>query len=216
MALFWTAGRRSAKLVYTAPSQNSLRVTIQGMPSHAGVAPEKGVSAIVAAAKAIAAMQLGRIDTETTANVGTIQGGTARNIVPAEVTLLCEARSRTQEKLDAQTRHMRETFERECAALGATVHVEVIPEYRAYHLQKEDPVLRIAVEAAKAAGLSPSFKESGGGSDGNIFNGYGFPTTVLGCAMEKVHTHDEFLRISDMVKDAAWVVEIIRTARDFR
>ncbi len=203
-------------LVYRQPSQNSLRVRIEGVPSHAGVAPEKGVSAIVAAAKAIAAMRLGRIDEDTTANVGTIEGGTARNVVPAHVTLLCEARSRSQEKLDEQTRHMRETFERECAALGATAHVEVVTEYRAYHLNQDDPVLRIAMDAARAAGLEPSLRASGGGSDANIFNGYGVPTTVLSCGMEKVHTHDEFVRIPDMVKDAAWVVEIVRAAREFR
>jgi len=203
-------------LVYTAPSQNSLHVTIEGMPAHAGVAPEKGVSAIVAAAKAIAAMRLGRIDEETTANVGTIQGGTARNIVPAEVKLVCEARSRSQEKLDRQTAHIKETFERECAALGATAHVEVVEEYQTYHLSAEDPVLRIAMAAAHAADLTPTLRPSGGGSDGNIFNGYGVPTTVLSCGMEKIHTHDEFCRLSDMVKDARWVVEIVRVARDFR
>lgn len=203
-------------LVYTAPSQNSLRVRIEGTPAHAGAAPEKGVSAIVAAARAIAAMNLGRIDEETTANVGTIQGGTARNVVPAQVVLVCEARSRTQSKLDAQTTHMKETFERECQATGATAHVEVVEEYRTYHLGESDAVLRIGTNAARAAGLPPTLRPSGGGSDGNIFNGYGFPTTVLACGMEKIHTHDEFCRISDLVKNAAWVREIVRSARDFR
>lgn len=203
-------------LVNAQPSQNSVRVHIEGVPAHAGVAPERGVSAIVAAARAIAAMRLGRIDEETTANIGTIEGGTARNVVPAEVRLLCEARSRSQAKLDAQTAHMKETFERECAAVGATARVEVIEEYRTYTLEDNSPVLRIASDAARACGLDPSLRSSGGGSDANVFNGYGVPSTVLGCGMEKVHTHDEFVRISDMVNDAAWVVEIVRAARDFR
>lgn len=203
-------------LVYTAPSQNSLKVRIEGKPAHAGASPEKGISAIVAAARAIAAMKLGRIDDETTANVGTIQGGTARNIVPAEVSLICEARSLTQEKLDAQTTHMKETFEREAAAFGAIAHVEVISEYRTYHLKESDPVLQIALRAAEAAGLNPSLRPSGGGSDGNIFNNYGFPTTVLSTGMQQIHTHDEFCTLSDMVKDARWVLEIVRAARDFR
>jgi tripeptide aminopeptidase len=203
-------------LVHTAPSQNSLRVRIEGKPAHAGVAPEKGISAITAAANALAKMRLGRIDAETTANVGTIHGGTARNIVPAEVSLLCEARSRTQAKLDAQTAHMKETFEREAAALGAVAHVQVIEEYRTYDLKESDSVLRIAIQAAERAGLTPSLRPSGGGSDGNIFNGYGFPTTVLSCGMEKIHTHDEFCTISGMVQDAQWCLEIVRVARDFR
>jgi tripeptide aminopeptidase len=203
-------------LTYTAPSQNSLRVRIEGKPAHAGVAPEKGVSAIVAAARAIAAMKLGRIDEETTANVGVIEGGTARNIVPAEVTMICEARSRTQAKLDAQTAHMKDVFEREAAAVGATAYVEVIEEYRSYNLQESDPVLQIAVQAAQAADLPVKLRPSGGGSDGNIFNDFGFPTTVLATGMQQIHTHDEFCTISDMVKDARWVVEIVRAARDFR
>jgi tripeptide aminopeptidase len=200
-------------VVYTAPSQNSLCVRVEGKPSHAGAAPEKGVSAILAAAKAIAAMKLGRIDEETTANVGTIQGGTARNIVPAEVTMICEVRSRSQAKLEAQTAHMKETFERECAAVGAVAHVEVIEEYRAYNLTESDPVLKIALDAARAAGMETSLRPSGGGSDGNIFNGYGFPTTVLGCGMQQIHTHEEFCTISDLVKDTRWVLEIVRAAQ---
>jgi tripeptide aminopeptidase len=191
-------------------------VRIEGRPAHAGVAPEKGVSAIVAAANAIAKMTLGRIDAETTANVGIIHGGTARNIVPAEVSLLCEARSRTQAKLDAQTAHMKETFEREAAAVGAVAHVEVIEEYRTYDLRESDAVLRIATQAARAAGLTPSLRASGGGSDGNNFNGYGIPTTVLSCGMEKIHTHDEFCTVSGMVQDARWCLEIVRAARGFR
>ncbi|MDX1934851.1 MAG: M20/M25/M40 family metallo-hydrolase [Capsulimonadales bacterium] len=203
-------------LTVSAPYQNSIRVRIEGVPAHAGASPEKGVSAILAAARAIAVMTQGRIDDDTTANIGTIQGGSARNIVPAEVVLVGEARSRVKSKLDAQTAHMKEVFEREAAALGAVAHVEIIGEYQGYHLQESDPVLRIAMTAARACGLEPSLRPTGGGSDGNIFNGYGFPSTVLGCGMQKIHTHDEFCTLSDMILDAAWVLEIVRAARDFR
>ena len=203
-------------LTYTAPSQNSLKIRIEGKPSHAGSSPEKGVSAILAAANAIAAMTLGRIDAETTANIGTIQGGTGRNIVPAEVIMVGEARSRDQAKLDTQTAHMKEVFEREAAAIGAVAHVEVIEEYKTYNLGENDAVIRIASQAARATGLNPVLRPSGGGSDGNIFNGFGIPTTVLACGMEQIHTHDEFCTISALVQDAQWVVEIVRSARDFR
>jgi tripeptide aminopeptidase len=203
-------------LITSAPSQNSLLVRIEGVPAHAGVAPEKGVSAIVAAAHAVAALPLGRIDEETTSNVGTIHGGTARNIVPAEVVLVCEARSRNAAKLETLTAQMKETFEREAAAWGATAHVLVTSEYRTYDLKESDPVMRIALDAARAAGLTPSLRGSGGGSDGNVFNEYGFPTTVLSCGMEKIHTHDEFCRISGMVADTRWVLEIVRAACEFR
>jgi len=208
------SGPPVGEIIYTAPSQNSLRVRIVGKPSHAGAYPEKGISAIVAAAKAIAAMNLGRIDEDTTANIGTINGGTARNIVPAEVFMVGEARSRSQEKLDKQTAHMKETFEREAETIGAIAEVQVIEEYKTFQVGENDPVMRIAVAAAKAADLTPSLRASGGGSDGNIFNGYGFPTVVLSTGMQQIHTHDEFCRISDMVKDARWVMEVVRAARN--
>jgi peptidase T-like protein len=203
-------------IIAAAPSQNSLTIRVEGVPAHAGAAPEKGVSAILAAARAMVAMKTGRIDEETTANIGIIEGGSARNIVPAEVRIVGEARSRDQAKLEAQTQHMVETFHRECEAVGAKAHVEVTEQYRAYRLAPEDPVLQIAVKAAEAVGLPVSLRESGGGADANIFNGYGVPTTVLSCGMEKIHTHDEFCRLSDMVKDTRWVLEIVRAARELR
>lgn len=207
------SGPPVSQIVYTAPSQNSLRVRIQGKAAHAGGEPEKGISAIIAASNAIAKMKLGRIDMDTTANIGTIQGGTARNVVPAEVFIIGEARSRVQAKLDAQTAHMVETFEREAAALGATAKVEVIHEYGTYYINEDDPVMVIAKKAAVAAGLTPRLRESGGGSDGNVFNNYGIPTVVLSTGMQKIHTHDEFCTISDLVKDTHWVLEVVRAAR---
>ena len=207
------SGPPMGAMVSSAPSQNSFRVRIEGIPSHAGASPEKGVNAIVAAANAISRMKLGRIDEDTTANIGIIQGGSGRNIVPAEVILVGEARSRTQSKLDVQTAHMKEVFEREAAAMGATAHVEIVEEYKTYTLADDSPVAQIATKAAYNLGLETSFRPTGGGSDANIFNGYGFPTTVLSTGMQKVHTHEELCSLDAMVKDAQWVVEIVRTAR---
>ena len=206
------SGPPLGSLTYSAPSQNSLKVRIVGKPAHAGIAPETGINAISAASRAMAKMTIGRIDEETTANIGLIFGGTGRNIVPAEVTVICEARSRSQEKLDKQTAHMKEIFEQEARAMGAEAFVEVTEEYKTYHLNENEPTLSIGLAAAKNAGLPPSVRASGGGSDGNIFNGFGFPTTVLACGMEKIHTHDEFCRISDMEKNTLWVLEIVREA----
>ncbi|MGC4046565.1 MAG: M20/M25/M40 family metallo-hydrolase [Armatimonas sp.] len=206
------AGPPVGNLTCASPGQNSLKVSITGKPAHAGVAPELGISAIQAAANAISKMTLGRIDSETTANIGIIQGGTGRNIVPAEVTLIGEARSRDAEKLARQTAHMVETFEREAAALGAKADVAVTSEYASYRLSESDTVVQMAAAAAKAVGLPVELKESGGGSDANIFNGHGVPTVVLATGMEEIHTHKEFCRLSDMEKDTRWVLEIVRQA----
>ena len=114
------AGPPVGSLVYSAPTQDIFEVWIHGKPAHAGAQPEDGVSAILVAARAIARMKLGRIDHETTANVGIITGGTATNIIPAECYLKCEARSRNQAKLDKQREHMIACFQEEAAAAGVT------------------------------------------------------------------------------------------------
>ncbi len=199
-------------IVCAAPAQDSIRVTIHGKPAHAGVHPEAGINAIVAASRAVAAMQIGRIDEQTTANVGTIHGGTARNIVPAEVQLVCEARSRDNSHLDRQTAHMVETFERECSAMGARAEIEVKRQYPAFHLDTESPTVRLAWDAAQAIGVEPKLQESGGGSDANHFNGFGVPTAVLATGMREIHTHDEYCLLSDMVLDHHWIVAIVASA----
>ena len=206
------AGPPVGNLTCSAPSQNSILVTIHGTPAHAGVFPEKGVSAILAASNAISKMNLGRIDPETTANIGTISGGTARNVVPAEVKIVAEARSRSQQKLVAQTAHMKEVFETEATKIGARAEVEIIEEYQGYTLSEADPVVALAAQAARTLGLPTALKESGGGSDANVFNGYGIPTVVLATGMEAIHTHDEFCRVSDMVLDTRWILEIVQLA----
>lgn len=206
------AGPPVGGIVRAAPAQDSIKVRVHGTAAHAGAEPEKGVSAIVAAAKAIAALRIGRIDEQTTANVGTIHGGTARNIVPAEVDLVCEARSRDNARLDIQTEHMRSTLERECSAFGARASFEIKRQYPAFRLDDDTPVVRLAATAATACGLEPSLQESGGGSDANHFNAFGIPTAVLATGMQRVHTHDEYCLLSDMEKDHRWIVEIVRQA----
>ncbi|MDI4654797.1 peptidase dimerization domain-containing protein, partial [Pseudoalteromonas shioyasakiensis] len=103
-------------------------MTVHGKTAHAGVAPERGVSAITIAAKAIAQMPLGRIDEETTANIGRFEGGTQTNIVCDRVDILAEARSLVPEKMEAQVAKMKEAFERVAEEMGgrADVHVEVM------------------------------------------------------------------------------------------
>ena len=113
-----------AGITVSAPSHETMTIEIIGRAAHAGIAPEKGVSAIIAASRAISKMKLGRIDSETTANVGVIEGGKARNIIPEFVAIKAEARSRDEDKLKAQIDHMLHMFEIEAAAVGARVNVK--------------------------------------------------------------------------------------------
>lgn len=202
--------------IYQAPTQDIFEVWIHGKAAHAGAAPEDGISAILIAAKAISQMRLGRIDPETTANVGIIHSGTATNIIPSEAYLKCEARSRRKDRLDQQMEHMTDLFEKTAAEMGGTCEIKVQRAYETYELKMDDPVLRIAEKATEEIGLEFVLRVSGGGSDGNIFNANGFPTTVLGCGMQNIHRHDEFVKISDMVKSTQLVVSIAQTAAAWR
>ncbi len=200
------------EIVNMAPGQNKLVITVHGKKAHAGVAPEEGINAIVLAGKALAKVNDGRIDPETTANIGIIKGGSATNIVPDKVEILAEARSRNQEKLAAQTEHMRQVFEDTIAAAGGKAEVVISKEYDAYVLPETAPVIALAFQAAESIGLKAVIKATGGGSDANYFNSYGVPTAVLGTGMSKVHTTDEFIKEQDLYNIGELALAIIKAA----
>lgn len=194
-----------------APSQDKILVTVEGKASHAGVAPEKGVDAIRIAASAISGMKLGRIDYETTANVGVINGGRETNIVCDRVELKAEARSRDDRKLDDQTRHMRERFEQAASEFGGKVDFRAERMYKSFNITKDAPIMGILERAAENAGISLIAEETGGGSDTNIFNEKGVESVAVSSGMQKVHSTEECISINDMVKAAEFVVSIIRS-----
>lgn len=200
------------EIVNMAPGQNKIDITVYGKKAHAGVAPEEGVNAIVLAGKALAQVKDGRIDPETTANIGSIKGGTATNIVPDVVEIKAEARSRNKEKLAAQTEHMRQVFEETIKAAGGRAEVKISKEYDAYVLPETAPVVNLARQAAETIGLKPVIKATGGGSDANYFNSYGVPTAVLGTGMSKVHTTDEFIKEEDLYNIGEFALAIIQAA----
>lgn len=206
------SGGAPGHIITKAPGQNSIDVVIYGKTAHAGVAPEEGVNAIVMAGKALAELRQGRIDHETTANVGLIFGGQATNIVPDRVELKCEARSRDIGKLAAQTDHMKGTFERVAAQNGGRAQVEVHHAYDPFALADDSPVVALAVKAAVNIGMKAVLQATGGGSDANYFNFYGVPTAVLGVGMSKVHTAEEFIKEEDLYQSAELVVAIISAA----
>jgi tripeptide aminopeptidase len=205
------SGGAPGRIINAAPGQDSIKVIIRGKTAHAGVAPEEGINAIVVAGKAMAELRQGRIDDETTANVGIIKGGQATNIVPDYVEIACEARSRNKAKLAAQTKHMVDTFERVAAANGAKAEITVRTAYDPYVLTADMPVAALARQAAESIGLTPVFEATGGGSDANFFNAFGVPSAVLGTGMSKVHTTAEFIKEADLYKTAELVVAIINT-----
>ncbi len=178
-------------ITVAAPTQNTIRATFRGKAAHAGVEPERGRSAVWAAGKALAHMRLGRLDEETTANVGLIRGGTARNIVPAECFLEAETRSHDDTKLAGATGALVDAIQLGAAETGVDVEVDVITEYRRYRLGAGSSVVRLAKAAMKEIGVEARVQVAGGGADANILNERGLPTVNLTTGMMDMHSAHE-------------------------
>jgi tripeptide aminopeptidase len=207
-------GRQAGGMVIGAPSAYKLTWEVRGKAAHAGVHPEQGINAVQAAAAGIARMRLGRIDFETTSNVGIISGGQARNIVPDCCMVEAEARSHDHDKLESQLAHMTMCMAHAAEEYGAEfVEVERVLSYKRFRLEEEAPIVRIASSAAEAIGIEPSTEIGGGGSDANIFNDRGLPAVICATGAESPHTLTERLNIAEHVRCAEWLVEIVREAR---
>jgi tripeptide aminopeptidase len=207
------------ELITRAPAANRLTFTVHGLAAHAGVCPEQGLSAIQLAAEAIAGMRLGRIDAETTANLGIIQGGLAGNIIPSQVVVRGEARSLSPVRLEAQTDHMRERFE--AAVRGRSVHVggrertagveiAVERQYDPLDIPAGASIVSLVTGAARAIGRTCPTRSTGGGSDANIFAARGLEVANLACGMREIHTVNEWVDVRDLVLTAALVLETVR------
>ncbi|ASA23076.1 tripeptidase T [Paenibacillus donghaensis] len=196
-------------IAVAAPTQARVTMQIFGKSAHAGVNPEDGISAIQVASKAIAAMKLGRIDNETTANIGRFAGGGPTNVVCDHVQLDAEARSIVQEKVQDQIASMREALETTVREYGAECEFRSEIIYPAFSFNEHDEVVQLAQRAISALGLTPRLFASGGGSDANVFNGLKVPTVNLAVGYEHIHTTQERIRAEDIVKVAELVVSIV-------
>jgi tripeptide aminopeptidase len=208
--------RNPEAIVVRSPSANRLTFHVHGKAAHAGAAPEKGINAIHLAGKAIADLSLGRIDKETTCNIGRIEGGMAINIVPDRVVVQGEVRSHDEDKLQRVTDAIVRAFEKQVAqwpAQGGSdrpwLETEVIRDFDRLDIDLQHPVVDMARQAAAALGMRMDTVSSGGGSDANVFAIHGIVTGVLGTGMENVHTVHETVRLDDMVRCARLLYGII-------
>ncbi len=209
--------RRIGVIITRAPAANKLTVRLEGKSAHAGAHPERGINAIALAAESLSRLTLGRIDHETTCNIGSINGGTAINIVPDRVIIEGEVRSHDAAKLDAVTADMVRSFEQAVddyppleSGHRPDLSIEVNRDFERLMIDTDHPVVQLARKAAENTGrtLTPSI--SGGGSDASVFFQHGIITGVLGTGCDKVHTLDEQVALADMVKSAQLLMEIIR------
>jgi tripeptide aminopeptidase len=207
--LIYDAAGGVGAITYWAPTTVYLTVVVHGKKVHAGVEPEKGINAMKVAAEAIAAMPLGRIDPETVANIGTIESGEARNIVPGEAKMLGMARSHDQEKLDAQVATMKKAFEDAAAKYGATVDFEAEEAYRTYKIDPGEKPYREAARALESLGIEVIQRKSGGGTDGNVFNNKGIRCVAMCTGMVDEHANTEHISIEDLTTAARVLVTIV-------
>ncbi len=207
------------RLVLSCPCSDMMDVKIHGVEAHAGLCPENGISAIEVLSDAIAKMNLGRIDDETTANIGKVKGGSAVNIVPGIVEVRAEARSHDRKKLDAQINHMRDCFLEaalnrkltlEGQQLGAKAEIEVNHIYPAMKVSPEAKVTKLVLEASANLNHNIEFHTSGGGCDANYINEKGIECVNLGTGMYELHTVNEYLVLDEFEKSAQIVLETIK------
>ncbi len=186
------------EIILGAPFSQSLEITFHGRASHAGMYPDEGRSAIAAAARAIAEMRLGRVDDESTANVGTITGGTAANIVPEWCTLVAEARSHDERRLSALVQEMQDAVTFAAGVAECEVETNARKSYRGYRFARQDQAVAIAASALDRAGRTVSYGLSGGAADANVFNERGLQCVNLANGMAEIHTPDEHIAVADL------------------
>ncbi|SFJ23626.1 peptidase T-like protein [Halobacillus dabanensis] len=196
-------------IIVAAPTQAKINATVKGKTAHAGVAPEKGISAITLAARAIAKMPLGRIDEETTANIGRFEGGQKTNIVCDHVEVLAEARSLDPEKMEAQVEKMKQALTETAEEMGGEVDIDVDIMYPGFKQQAGDQFVEVARSAAKRIGRESELLTSGGGSDANVISGHGVPTVNLSVGYEEIHTTNERMPVSELEKITEFVIAIV-------
>lgn len=212
LAFVLDSGGSPGEIIVKAPAQDVIKVKIIGRPAHAGLQPENGISAIMVASKAIDNMNLLRIDEETTANIGIVKGGIATNIVMPELEIIAEARSLSEEKLDNQTKHMIDVFEKTASDFGAEIEIEVKRAYTPFTIDDNDEIVLLAKKALSNMGIEGKTESTGGGSDTNIFNKNGIKAVNLGIGMKNAHTLEEYIAIEDLLNSANMVVELIKEA----
>ena len=207
-------GAPIGEIVVGSPHGRLLDFRFHGRAAHAGMAPEDGRSAIAGASRAIADFRLGRIDEETSANVGVITGGTARNVIPEWCTFTAEVRSHDERKMTELVREMLETAAFAASLSECEVESEVRPSFPGYRFRESDPPVVLAATALRSAGFEPSYALSGGGADANVFNARGLSCVNLANGMAEIHTPAEHIAVADLDAMVDVTLALVDAARE--
>lgn len=200
-------------IVTQAPTHYVFSATFHGHSSHAGVEPEKGRSAIQMAAHAISSMRLGRLDHETTANIGRVAGGTATNVIASSCHVTGECRSLDAAKVEAVRQQMDAALKSAASSFGGTVTVLWTKEYDGFRFAEDHPLVKLVEDAARDVGLNPHTFATGGGSDGNVLSAKGLPSLVLSSGMTNVHGTSETMTVRDLQSMTRLLLAVVERAR---
>jgi tripeptide aminopeptidase len=201
-------------VVVGSPSAQELRLTFVGRAAHAGMYPEEGRSAIVAAARAIADMPHGRVDDVTTVNVGVIRGGTARNVVPERCSLEAEVRSHDHGRVTEVLQQLLDAAAFAASLSDCTLETSIEPKYQGYRFRDDELAVQLAVDALTRTGHTPSLGLSGGAADANVFNGKGLACVNLANGMTDIHTPDEHIAVDDLERMVDVTLALVDVARE--
>lgn len=210
MGFVFDSSLRPGNFVRESCGAIAFTARIVGKASHSGIAPEKGIHAIRAAAAAVARMKIGRIDDTTTVNVGMFNGGEGVNVVPALAVVEGEVRSMDWGKIETLANEVQSVFEQACVEHGATLEFHSRWDFTPYTIDEQEPVFQHISEAIRKAGLSPKPHISWGGSDANSFNRRGIRSVNIGIGAQNPHANNEFIFLEDFQKAADIALEVMR------
>ncbi len=204
------SGYRPGNFIYSACGAIGFNLKVIGRASHSGINPEKGINSLIVASKAISKLPLGRIDEETTMNIGTLKSGSAVNVIPELTELVGEVRSFNSEKAEQYFKLLIDTFEKEAEKLNAKVEYDHYWDFKPYTIEENSEVYKDIVRAITKVGLVPTPKVSLGGSDANSLNANGVQSVNIGIGAQNPHSNDEFVFIEDLIKSAEIALELIK------
>ena len=204
------SGYRPGNFIFSACGAIGLKIKIIGKASHSGISPEKGINSMLVAAKAISKLPLGRIDEETTMNIGLLKSGSAVNVIPELTELEGEVRSFNLQKAENYFNQLVEIFNEESKKIGAKIEIDSFWDFMPYTILETSFVFKETVRAIKKVGLEPTPKISLGGSDANSLNGRGIESINLGIGAQNPHSNDEFIYLEDLIKSAEIALELVK------
>lgn len=206
--LILDCSRPPGKYVAVTPTAVDVQVTFTGRASHSGVAIENGINAISMALEVLSDFPVGQVDKETTANIGTITGGSGVNIVPESVLATGEIRSFNRRTIDRMCKGLKEAGEDTAVKYGGSVNVRCLEAFQGFRLSDDLPIIRALITAYKTRGLTPEGLVYYGGSDANVVNRHGIQAVNIGVGVRNPHSHNEEIAIDDLVTTAALLLQV--------